>query len=133
MSKLNYTSYYESNGTCYKCGLNCTCDYTGCVSCFDGSVYVDYETCVCNENYEYQSPDCLCLDPFEIYTDESGTVTCRCLDYRLSGYYSNGDFCAKCPNGCTCNSSGCFSCSDPLRTYLVSNSFSICSCANNSW
>jgi hypothetical protein len=83
------------------CPSSCLiCAFYGCLTCRKNwEISINYSMsviiCVCSQNFVFNGTDCSCMaitNPTEYY------------------YIKSADSCLKCPQGCTCNTSGCVSC-----------------------
>lgn len=72
--------------------------------------------CVCSTNYEYRDGNCQCL---------SNTQPTR--------YYESiaKQYCKACPIGCSCDATGCHSCSATVkRTITIEANLKLCECTS---
>ena len=97
---------YCCPSTCYKCY------FKGCASCLPNAHIIWNPTLNINE--------CVCNAEGHYYLDGS---ECRCMAFRdPNNYYFDVrlNLCIPCPVNCTCNASGCMSCSpEALRTVVM--------------
>lgn len=104
------------------CPANCSVcsDFAGCVACpKKWKVHANYVLwvgiCICQDNYFHDGSDCMCLSsqlPQSYYEDVAAVV------------------CYSRPEGCTCNESGCASCSPSTYRAVTSGPTGklICDC-----
>lgn len=107
-------SFYSFAGQCRVCPPDCLCTQRGCQKCEQTSYReVSRGECPCKSPFVEDSIGsyCLCLEPYYLDSNKN----CTCLNELLPDkvvYDSFNKICYSCPEGCSCNSSGCHTCAD---------------------